>query len=517
MRSLLLAMALIGCTGEIITPQATSPVCGEPARLKRLNATEYRAMVTQLFPDGGVRGLEVPFAQARRTDVFSTWAGQATISEYEVDDVWAAADVIATEWTGQQAQLCSGSARTLECLRRVFGPVLTALWSRTPTDEELGVVAASLNEAERELAPKQAVIATLRPLLMSPDFLFRSELGVDGRLKSTEVATALSFTLWERPPDAQLRSLADSDGLTTTDVIASETRRLLEHPAQVPALRRFLREFLQYENAKTTFKDGATYPFHRAGELVDDTEKVVERLVSDHARSGLHRALLTSDLVYVRPSTAKSYGVSLSTDAGVFMSDPTRTGLLTHPSWLVAMSEPDHNHLVRRGRFVRERLLCGEVPMLPGGVVPQIEKKPGLTFRQRIEQHSTDPACSGCHQLMDPLGMGFEAWDHLGRPQTMDNGGAISTSGALTGAGDQDGPYSDAKQLMQRLAESPEVKACWVKQMFRFVRGREVAPTDRCELDRLTALYDSSGEDTLAIIEAMFASEAFLNRVQVTP
>ncbi len=181
------------------------------------------------------------------------------------------------------------------------------------------------------------------------------------------------------------------------------------------------------------------------------------------------------------------------------------------------MSEPDHNHLVRRGRFVRERLLCGEVPMLPGGVVPQIEKKPGLTFRQRIEQHSTDPACSGCHQLMDPLGAGFEAWDHLGRPQTMDNGGVVATSGALTGAGELDGPYGDAKQLMQRLAESPEVRACWVKQVFRFVRGRDVIATDRCELERLTQLYDTSGEDTLAVIEAMFASEAFLQRTQVTP
>lgn len=513
----MLAMTLIGCTGEIVLPPPASPTCAEPTRLKRLNATEYRAIVAQLFPDGGARGLEAPFAQPRRTDVFSTWAGQATISEYEVDDVWAAADLVATEWTNRQPQLCAGNTRSLDCLRRVYAPALAALWSRTPSDEELGAFAASLNEAERELAPKQAVIATLRPLLMSPDFLFRSELGVDGRLKSSEVAAALSFTLWERPPDAQLRSLADADALASTEAIATETRRLLEHPADVPALRRFLRELLQYENARSTFKDTALFPFHRAGELVDDTEKVVERLVTEHARSGLHRALLTSDLVYVRPSTAKSWNVSLSADAGVFLSDPTRSGVLTHPSWLVAMSEPDHNHLVRRGRFVRERLLCGEVPMLPGGVVPQIEKQPGLTFRQRIEQHSTDPACAGCHQLMDPLGMGFEAWDHVGRPQTMDNGGVVSTAGALSGAGDVDGPYGDVKQLMQRLAESPQVKACWVKQVFRFVRGRDVVATDRCELDRLTRLYDDSGEDTLAVIEALFASEAFLQRTQVTP
>jgi len=518
LRALTSLLCFMACTGEFVVPEPKVPECGEAPRFHRLSAPQYQAVVTQLLPEwAGLKTLATPFSHARRADVFSTWSSQASISGYEVDDVWTAADVIATEWTERQKELCPSAGRTLECLRRVYGPALSLLTSRTPSDETLGELAVSLNEAERELPPRLAVVATMRTLLMSPEFLFRSERGVEGRLQSSEVAAALSFTLWEAPPDTMLRGLADADALTTTEAVQGQAHRLLERPADVPALRRFLREFLQYENATNTFKDVASFPFHRPNELIDDTEHVVERLVNEHARSGLHRKLLTSELVYVRPSTAKSWGLTLTGDAGVFVTDPTRSGVLTHPSWLVALSEPDHNHLVRRGRFVRERLLCGEVPMLPGGVVPQIDRKPGLTLPQRIAQHSADPSCSGCHQLMDPLGMGFEAWDHVGRAQTMDNGGVVSTRGSLEGAGAVDGPYTDAKQLMTRLAESPTVKACWVKQLFRFVRGRDAKPSDRCELERLTQTYDETSEDTLAVIEALFASDDFLQRKQVTP
>lgn len=504
----------LGCTGEITgAPPVGALECGAQPRLARLSGVQYREVVKRLVPTWtGVTTLDVPFSQPRRTDLFSTWASQASVSEYEVDDVWAAADQVATEWIKAQKVLCTGVGRTAECVASVYGPLLSTAWSRKPSADELASLTAELADAERTLPGPLAATAVVRAVLMGPDLLFRSEVGQAGALESHEVAAALAFTLTNAPPDATLRQLAEAGALTTPEAIGEQAKRLLDRPAEVAALRQFVRELFQYENATQVFKDRAVYPFHRPNELTDDTEQVVAKLIETHARSGLQRALLTSDLVHVRPTTAKSWGLTPSADAGVFMSDPSRTGLLTHPSWLVAMSEPDHNHLVRRGRFVRERLLCGEVPNLPGGVVPQIEKKPGLTFRQRVEQHSKDPACSGCHQLMDPLGTGFEAWDHLGRAQTMDNGGAVTTHGALDGAGDGDGPYADTKELMQRLADSPVVRACWVKQVFQFVRGRPATDADACEIGRLASVYEASGEDTLAVIEALFTSPDFLTR-----
>ena len=507
-------LVLTACTGEMTSSVPMVPVCSEPPRLSRLSSGQYRAIVGQLLADAGVpKGLEVPFAHQRRTDLFSTWSGQASIGEYEVDEVWRAAQLVAPAWVAQNTLRCDGPERSLSCLRQLFGPVLTLLWSRPPTDDELTAVGVTLTEAERGGAPDEAMAETLRGLLISPRFLFRSELGVNGQLQSSEVAAALSFTLWGQPPDAPLREAAAS-GLTDPAAIAVQTRRLLERPTALPMLRHFLRELLAYDTAPQVTKGVAE---HHPAELVDDTEQVIEQLVADHARSGLLRALLTSDLVYARPSTQKSWGLATGSDAGVFLHDPTRAGVLSHPAWLAAMSHPESNHLVRRGRFVRERLLCGTVPMLPGGVVPQIPNTPGLTLRQRNEQHALDPACAGCHKLMDPLAMGFEAWDHLGRPQTVDNGGAVVTSGVLEGAGSADGPYATEAELMKRLADSEVVQACWVKQVFRFVKGRDATAADHCELERLGAVYASSGEDTLAVVEAMFTAPGFLQRKQVLP
>lgn len=512
-----LTLVLVGCTGEIATAPPRFPSCGEPSRLSRVTGSQYRAVVQQLLPDWkGAAALEVPFSQPRRTDLFSSWASQASVGEFEVDEVWASAELVANEWVKAQKQLCLGAQRTPACLQATWAPFLEKLWSRPASSEELEALGQSLAEAEFT-SPAMAATAVAREALMSADFLFRRELGAEGALTPYEVAAALSFSLVNAPPDQLLREAARTGELTTTEGVSAQTRRLLERPETVPALRQFVRELFQFELAAHTFKDRAKYPFHRPNELVADTELVIDRLVATHARSGLQRALLTSDLVYARPTTAKSWGVSLSVDAGTFLTDPSRSGVLTHPAWLVAMSEPDHNHLVRRGRFVRERLLCGEVPNLPGGVVPQVEQKPGMTFRQRVEQHSADPSCAGCHQLMDPLGTGFEAWDHVGRAQTMDNGAAVSTTGVLDGAGDVDGPYTDARQLMQRLADSPTVRACWVKQLYQSVRGRPATDADACELGRLTAVYESTGEDTLAVIEAIFTSDQFLHRQELAP
>ena len=94
----------------------------------------------------------------------------------------------------------------------------------------------------------------------------------------------------------------------------------------------------------------------------------------------------------------------------------------------------------------------------------------------------------------------------------MDNGAPVDPRGALDGLGVGDGPYADAADMMQRLAEAPAVTACWVRQLFRYYRGREPTQTDACELARLGKLYVDSGEDSLAVIEALFATKTFLER-----
>lgn len=535
---LLLSVAvLLGCEGSIAPTSAPAgaaeaETCDVPrpsmGTLQRLTAPQYRAAIGGLYAgrglDGGVTApvapvaFAAPFANLDPRYPFTALSALGSLDLFDVDDAWRAAEAIAPDYV---ARLARRSGHCVErapgtdaCAREVLATVVERLQGRPPAPADLEALVAAVREARAELPATDALAEGVRMALLSPEFLYRSELGTGGRLSSHEVAAALSAQLTDGPPDEQLWAAAQAEVLGEPEAIRAHVQRLTAAPERLAPLRRFLREYFRYDAALGVFKDGAAFPWHRPAALVDDTERVVGRLVAEHARSGLLRALLTSDLVFLRRDTRLSWGVT-ATDVpaeGEFRRDPTRVGVLTHPAWLAGMSENDHNHLVRRGRFIRERLLCGSVPSLPIGVVPAVAEGAGLTFRQRVERHSQDPACWACHRLTDPLGYAFEGWDHVGRPQATDNGSPVQTSGWVDEAGSTAGTYADARQLMALLADSPEVKACWVRHLFTAFRGREPGPQDRCELERLTQVYVDSGEDTLAVLEALYTSPAFLER-----
>lgn len=526
-RWLAFLVTLLGCEGTIkSTEVGAAGRCDVPqasaGTIQRLTAPQYRAAIGGLYAgrshDGGVPlaplPFAAPFANLDPRYPFTALSALGSLELFDVEDAWAAAEAIAPHYVAdlQRDQRHCAAQRPAadDCVKSVLDEVVARLQGAPADPETLESLVGAVRAARGELSAAEALAEGVRMALLSPQFLFRAELGADGRLSDHEVASALSAQLTDGLPDVQLWAAAQAGELAEPQAIRAHVQRLTAEPAQLAPLRRFLREYLRYDTALGVFKDGASYPWHRPAALVDDTERVVGRLVSEHARSGLLRALLTSDLVWLRRDTQRSWGVT-STDVpaeGEFRRDPSRTGVLTHPSWLAGMSENGHNNLVRRGRFIRERLLCGTVPSLPIGVVAAVGPGEGLTFRQRVERHSKDPACWACHRMMDPLAYAFEAWDHVGRPQKTDNGAPVQTSGWV----DEAGTYGDAGELMTLLADSPEVQACWVRHLFVAFRGREPAEGDSCELARLTQLYVESGEDTLAVLEELYASPAFLAR-----
>ncbi|MFO0727940.1 MAG: DUF1588 domain-containing protein [Myxococcota bacterium] len=509
-------------------PPDCTPALTSPPRLVRLSAEQYRATVSVLFGGRSLRLLELgptaihftaPFGYARSSDRFSTYAGAAPLSELDADETWTAANVVAEAYAAQiQGDVlhCLGMGGVdAACLQPILAEMLSRLWSRPPTSEEVGEWIAELNATLAELDPPAAVLTLVRQALSSPSFLFRTELGEGGPLTSYERAAAIAFAITQQPPDDALWTAAAAGSLSTTAGVRAEVRRLLASPGELSSLRGFLNELLDVSSVLNVTKDATRFPKHNPAALLDDTQRVMEVLVREHARGGLLRALLTTDLVFARRATEESWGLTggVSND-GEFLHAPGRSGIFTHPAWLAGYSENDHNHIVRRGRFLRERLLCGAVPSLPIGMVPKIEQSPGTSYRMKLEVHSKDPGCWACHQKMDPLGFAFESWDHLGRPQTMDNGAAVDPSGIVDSIGDASGPYADAQSLMAKLADSPEVQRCWVQQLFRYYLGREPTEADACQISQLAHLYAASGEDTMAVIEAIFTSPAYLNRAE---
>lgn len=212
-----------------------------------------------------------------------------------------------------------------------------------------------------------------------------------------------------------------------------------------------------------------------------------------------------------------------------------RKGLLTHPAWLVAHSSNFHTDPIRRGRWIREKLLAGRVPDVPITVDAQVPDDPHKTLRERVEAVTHKMECWKCHQHMNPLGLPFESFDDFGRFRTSEsrehpeniirkgNGkdvadvyktSPIDSSGALSGTGDVklDGEVEDAFEMIDRLAQSDRVRQSIIRHAFRFFMGRNEMPSDSTTLIDADRAYVSSGGSFRAVVVSLLTSDSFIYR-----
>lgn len=200
-----------------------------------------------------------------------------------------------------------------------------------------------------------------------------------------------------------------------------------------------------------------------------------------------------------------------------------RAGVLTHPAWLGAHGGnfEDDPSAVHRGKWVRENLLCGYVPPLSSvQVMAQVGPHAAdKNARARLEEATAGQQCQGCHALMNPLGLPFETFNHAGYLRVRDrapDGGWQAPSGAAVLSGLPDpslnGPVRDAVELSEKLAGSPWVKRCFVRQTFRYFMGRAENRTDACTLSQMEQAYDSSQGSFVTMVGALIGSDTWKTR-----
>jgi len=236
-------------------------------------------------------------------------------------------------------------------------------------------------------------------------------------------------------------------------------------------------------------------------------------------RDGSLETLFTAPYTFVNANLAKTYGLPAPTGSGFVQTptDPsTRVGILLQPSVLSLHAIAYESSPIYRGKFVREKILCHELPPPPEGLIvvpPEVD--PTKSTRERYQQHSADPACKGCHQMMDPIGFGFEHYDGMGRYRIKEGTHTIDARGELVGT-DVDGPYSGAIELSQRLAKSDVVSSCVVSHWFRFAYGRGETDGDRCALKTVKQQFAAAKYDMRELVVALTQTDAFRYR-KVTP
>lgn len=214
---------------------------------------------------------------------------------------------------------------------------------------------------------------------------------------------------------------------------------------------------------------------------------------------------------------------------------PNRKGILTHPAWLIAHSENSATDPVRRGKWVREKLLAGVVPDVPITVDAVIPEDPHKTLRERLDQATGKQACMKCHQMMNPIGVTFEIFDDFGRYRTVESlehpsniiakakgkYGAdtyktlpINAAGRLEGTGNPslDGDVKDALEMIDRLARSERARQSIIRHAFRFYIGRNEMLSDSQTLIAADQAYVKSGGSFKAVIVSLLTSDSFMYR-----
>lgn len=419
-------------------------------------------------------------------------------------------------WTAAPAQTA--------CLDQLADQVGRRLWRRPlqPT-ERAALVAAGQNAAQQLGTLPHGAQAILTRLLQSPHFLYRPEVGEPDpqqaggrRATGLELATKLAYFLWNGPPDEAL--LAAAPQLHDPQVRAAQVDRLMADPRLRRAVRNFATEWLQLHQLPKLSKDPKVYK-HFAADLGGSAREEALRLVEHVAldTDADLRTLLTTRTTFVDRRLAAIYEIQAPAADGhhqVQLPEASeRRGLLGQVAFLGLAAHATSSSPTLRGIFVRRFLMCEGVPDPPANLNTAIpEPGPGAkTMRQRLVAHMAVPQCASCHQRLDPVGLGFERFDGIGRYRLQDLGEPIDTTGELDGR-----PFVDAVGLGQALAASPAFAACVVQKVYAYAAGRPLAAGEQPELDRLTARFAKDGYRLKALLREVALSQG-LARVQPLP
>ncbi|MDQ3034693.1 MAG: DUF1592 domain-containing protein [Myxococcota bacterium] len=492
------------------------------APLRTLTRTEYQHAIRDLLEldaHAEERLSEDPVVLA-----FDNNARAKNVGAREASAYLRAAEEISAEWTLELASHlpCYPASADQACGETFIDDVAPRAYRRALEPAERELLTSFFADILASDDFETAVRLTLQVILQSPQFLHRLEWGdapsSEGFVHLTphEIATRLAFLLWSSAPDDALLAAAADGSLETPDGIEAQARRLLADARAGDAIAYFHGSWLGIGDLEQLSRDDASWTPALGAAMQRETLLFVAEVL--RGDDGTLRELLTADYTVADAELAMLYGASDIPAADEWRRvslDPTqRAGLLTQASVLTHNAHPGQTSIVHRGLFVLERLLCVRQPPPPAEIditLPAID--PSLSTRERFARHRDDPGCRGCHQDMDLLGLGFEHYDILGRwRETEGDGVPVDAHGALRLTGQAPAPFYGARELADALAESDDVRSCYVRQWFRFGFGREEVDADAATLAELEQRFDAAELDVRELLVAMTRTEAFRTR-----
>ncbi len=505
-------------TGASSTQDALIPV-----RVRLLNPTEYNNTVAALLGDTTHPGNNFPTPDSQSG--YTNNAGQ-TVNDLYAEAAQAAAQALATTALTHISTLLPCDPTKVDpttCATQFITTFGKLAYRRPVTSDEQTALLALYTQGATGGSFNEGIGLVLEAMLQSPNFLYTTELGPSATpatmvtsLDPYETASAISYLVLASPPDATLTAAADAGQLASPDQIEAQVRRLLTDPRAKAQVQRFVFEWLGIQDVAVATKDPTLYP-----NFTSTLQQMMAAETAAYAQDvifngdGSFNSLMTGQYTFVDKELGALYGVGAAQDGvlqRVTLPAGQRSGLLTQASVMTVYAHANETSPILRGVFLREQILCEALPPPPKGlkiVIPQ--PVPGMpnTTRAIFDLHVSDPACSGCHGLIDPVGNLFEEYDAIGAYRTTENGFPVDSSGTVTNTTASNGTFSGAPGWLKAVGASSEAQTCFARNIFRFGSAQS---DPEVELNMLSVLQMNPQTSMLEILVAYAKSQIFSQR-----
>jgi len=413
------------------------------------------------------------------------------------------------------------------CAQQIVSQLASKAYRRPLNEMDIEGLMSFYETGATEGDFESGVRTALQAILASPHFVFRLEEAPDAieaggihRLNDLELASRLSFFLWATVPDEELVKLASQGLLSDPAVVDRQVERMLADPRSEALATRFASQWLRLQDLEKIDPDYLFHPLYDdtlASALKSETELFFENLVRED-RSVLE--ILTADYTFVNERLARHYGIPNVTGIQfrrVKLGGPelpelnARRGVLGHGSVLTLTSIADRTSPVIRGKWILEVLL-GSPPPPPPPNVPLLDattdqaRGRALSVREAMELHRSNPACTSCHRVIDPLGLALENFDATGAWRIKDNGVPVDASGELYDGTPLDGPSG----LRQALLKYQDVfVTSFTESLMTYALGRRVEYYDMPTVRGIVREAKANDYRISSFIKGIVGSPAF--------
>ncbi len=412
------------------------------------------------------------------------------------------------------------------CAKQIAENLARRAFRRPTTEADLASLMPFYEAGRKEKDFDRGVERLVAGVLADPEFLYRAIRGQQTAAARTgevaltdyELATRLSYFLWNTGPDDELFKLAATKELSKPAVLDAQVKRMLADPRAASLATNFSMKWLGLDGLENIKPDQQIYTGFNdqlKKDLVTEAQTFIQSVLLENRPLV---ELLTSDRTYLNDRIARHYGMNDVTGSQfrwVKLTDKNRFGLLGKGAVLIKTSYPDRTSPVLRGAWVLDKIIGTPPTPPPPGVETDLNQQPGetpKTVRARLEQHRDNPTCRQCHGVIDPMGLALENFDAVGQFRTTDSraaNAAIDASTVLTSGRTINGPG----ELREFLSGDPSRFALsFAEKLMMYSVNR---PLEYSDMPQVRAVVRGAAKENYtlsSLVQGIVRSDAFLKQ-----